>query len=121
MLHESVICGQLGVLKELLAVLATTTDKTAIGQSNNLKQTPLHLAAATNRADMISVLLEHGCPVDAVDQRGNTAVHIAARNGFVQSLEAMVEAGGEDLARIFNRANFDGWFLLGLACVSTCT
>lgn len=109
-LHESIIYGQVQALKDFLAVLDTMTDKTTFAQMNNLKQTPLHLAAATDGAEMVRLLLQYGCPLSAVDRHGNTALHIAARDGFISSLEALVEADSDALALSINKANFDGQF-----------
>ncbi|KAH8098427.1 hypothetical protein JL720_1370 [Aureococcus anophagefferens] len=46
-------------------------------------------AAADARA-----ALRDGCPVDALDDNGLTALHLAAFNGVAEVVEALVEAGG---------------------------
>ncbi|KAH8074052.1 hypothetical protein JL721_2611 [Aureococcus anophagefferens] len=54
----------------------------------------------TRRADMsraaadARAALRDGCPVDALDDNGLTALHLAAFNGVAEVVEALVEAGG---------------------------
>lgn len=38
------------------------------------RQTGLHIAAANNRASIISVLLENGVDPDATDEKGNNGI-----------------------------------------------
>lgn len=38
------------------------------------RQTGLHIAAANNRASIVSVLLENGVDPDAMDEKGNNGI-----------------------------------------------
>ncbi|KAH8062167.1 hypothetical protein JL722_3077 [Aureococcus anophagefferens] len=40
--------------------------------------------------------LRDGCPVDALDDNGLTALHLAAFNGVAEVVDALVDAGGPD-------------------------
>ena len=52
--------------------------------------TPLHQAALKGHKDLVSVLLDAGCPIDVVDSEGGNALHNAAGAGNV---EVLIERG----------------------------
>ena len=43
----------------------------------------------------MNLLLQAGATVDAVNNDGNTALHEAARNGEIQVVEALLNAGAD--------------------------
>ena len=61
---------------------------------NNLGNTALHLAAAYCRLDVIRFLLEAGCPVNATNCRGETALNLALHDGFMEVVPLLQAAGG---------------------------
>jgi len=73
---------------------------------------PLHIAASLNRADLITLLLDHGAPIDAVVQeelprgasrRANpyrrAALHEAAKKGKVECVRLLLERGADPTVR----------------------
>jgi hypothetical protein len=75
---------------------------------------PLAEAAESDRlaeADEIAaILLAQGVPVSATNNRGETALHAAARNGNTRLIERLIEAGADLMAR-----DTSGWRPLELA------
>ena len=52
--------------------------------------TPLHVAAANGKLFAVQTLLENNANVTAVDNEGNTPIHLAAISGFDDVLEELV-------------------------------
>ena len=52
-----------------------------------------HLAVLAGWTDVASALIERGCEVDAVDERGDTPLHLAVRRRHVESVRLLVESG----------------------------
>ena len=57
--------------------------------------TALHCAAGTDRADLTSLLLDHGAAVDSLDQERNTPLHWAARRLSMATARLLVERGAD--------------------------
>lgn len=62
--------------------------------------TPLMFAAKSGNTGLVSYLLEKGCPVDEMDNPGNTALTFAflAQTGRMETIEALLDAGADPLA-----------------------
>lgn len=56
-------------------------------------QTALHRAARHNKGTTISRLLSRGADISAVDNKGRTALHIAAARGHVGCAQILVDSG----------------------------
>jgi ankyrin repeat protein len=83
-LHHAVQKGH-GDIIDLLA------GKTDLVQKDAQGQTVLHLAVAGGDDATVKVLLKHGAPIDAIDDRGNTARDVAvayANIGVINILDA---------------------------------
>lgn len=61
----------------------------------------LHVAAANNRTDEISMLISNkqGGPLDCKDKEGRTPLYLAANQGFEESVKVLVRAGANVDAR----------------------
>lgn len=61
----------------------------------------LHVAAANNRTDEISMLIinKQGGPLDCKDKEGRTPLYLAANQGFEESVKVLVRAGANVDAR----------------------
>ncbi|CAH0695625.1 unnamed protein product [Spodoptera exigua] len=53
----------------------------------------LHWAADRNATEALKAALEGGCPVDAADECGQTALHYAATCGHIESTTILLKAG----------------------------
>lgn len=63
--------------------------------------TDLHVAAANNRTDEISILISNkeGGPLDCKDKEGRTPLYLAANEGFDECVRVLVRAGANVDAR----------------------
>ncbi|MBN2133300.1 MAG: ankyrin repeat domain-containing protein [Sedimentisphaerales bacterium] len=62
-------------------------------------RTPLHLAAAAGRVEMIRLLCERGAAVDMADERGATPLHLAASFGRAEAVAGLLAGGAYANAR----------------------
>jgi len=62
---------------------------------------PLHLAAITDQADAVTLLLQYGAPVHQTDQEGLkvTPLHAAAAGGAMKCARVLLDAGADVNAR----------------------
>ena len=92
-LHFAASRGNVGVLSYLLRRVSSE----GLEQKDIQGRTPFHYAAESSRAaEVIDMLVGRGCNIHAVDDRGRTALHWAARwNDFkaVKKLIAIGEGG----------------------------
>ncbi|CAG5115239.1 unnamed protein product [Candidula unifasciata] len=86
-LHLSIINGYKSYSR-LLINLAPDFD--CLNLSNNLRQTPLHLAVLTRQPDIVRRLVCAGAAVLAQDQQGNTPLHLACGLGDKQSVKHLL-------------------------------
>lgn len=64
--------------------------------------TPLHLAAALDRPNMIGLLLTHGAWIDAPSAGGFTPLHWAAAENATNALKRLIESGADMAAETDN-------------------
>lgn len=57
------------------------------------ERTPLHEAAALNRAEIMKLLIERGADVDARDENGATPLHLAATRRSIDAIDILLDAG----------------------------
>lgn len=57
-------------------------------------RTPMHLAAARGRTDVLEFLWSKAADLDAEDEDGRTPLHLAAANGHVECVRLLVDRGG---------------------------
>lgn len=65
--------------------------------------TLLHRAVARGNETIVSFLLSHGVSIDATDENGNTALHVASRLGLETIAQVLVEFGA--MMNLVNRDN----------------
>ncbi|CAB1350814.1 unnamed protein product [Coregonus sp. 'balchen'] len=60
------------------------------------RETPLHIAARVKEGEKVAeMLLKSGADVNAEQENGETAMHVAARHGGLQMMKALIEEGGD--------------------------
>lgn len=90
-LHMAAARGSVDIARLLIDAGA----ETGTGQG---KAHPLHLAAEFDHAAVAALLLEHGAKADVRDSRSNTALLIAAKSGYADVVEVLLQAGADPLA-----------------------
>ncbi|XP_028298352.1 nuclear factor of kappa light polypeptide gene enhancer in B-cells inhibitor, alpha b [Gouania willdenowi] len=89
-----------------------------LNTQNDLRQTPLHLAVITNQPDVCLSLLTSGCDITLVDNRGDTALHIACRHGNLHCFSVITQnCHPEQLHTAMASCNYNGQNCLHLASV----
>lgn len=68
---------------------------TDLTQSDEMDQTPLHLAASLGCDDMMPLILQQGAVVDALDSQRRTPFHLAATRRSFASVEVLLAAGAD--------------------------
>ncbi|KAI7798397.1 transient receptor potential cation channel [Triplophysa rosa] len=60
------------------------------------QETPLHIAARVKDGERVAeMLLKSGADVNAEQENGETALHVAARHGSLQVMRALIQEGGD--------------------------
>ena len=57
------------------------------------KGTPLHQAVQNGNKELLSTLLDKGCPIDVVDSKGRNLLHWAATHGQMKMLQFLINRG----------------------------
>uniref|UniRef100_A0A0B7AW47 Uncharacterized protein n=1 Tax=Arion vulgaris TaxID=1028688 RepID=A0A0B7AW47_9EUPU len=78
-LHLSIIHG---IAEVTMQIIGLAPDWDWLNQTNNLLQTPLHIAVITRQLLVVRRLMCAGASVDVRDQMGNTPLHNACRLGY---------------------------------------
>lgn len=98
-LHQAVRAHDIVTLEALLeshtgSALNATDEEGGI--------TPLHLAAATDQADIVTLLTSRGADVNATSGTGFTPLHWAASRDAVTAIQALLKAGADLNAKAQN-------------------
>ena len=107
-LHVASACSKLEAVRELLRLGAKVSMTVVAGTVG----TPLHQAAMKGHKEIVSVLLDAGCPIDVVDIEGRSALYYAAAGGAVELVGVLIERGLD-----VNRKANDGLTPLHVASV----
>ena len=67
---------------------------------SNSQLTPLQIAAASNKAMVVSSLTSHGADVNARDLLGYTPLMIASYRGYADVVAALLDAGADKTLKI---------------------
>ena len=104
-IHMAVEHAGIGIVKLLLEYMSNKPllNKADINAVNRSGQTPLHLAALRNKADILRFLAR--CPdLDDIDPRdllgGQTPLYLAARNGHYEIAETLIAHGADTSLRM---------------------
>ena len=88
-LHLAAFFGRTATV-ELLLEAGAASDLLAHNHQANL---PLHAATAARRVKVVTVLLRHGCDVNARTEGGWTPLHLAAHGGYTELVDLSIEHG----------------------------
>ncbi|XP_064619297.1 NF-kappa-B inhibitor cactus-like isoform X2 [Lineus longissimus] len=79
------------LLKAIVCIIGFACSPCQLDIVNDMQQSPLILAAMTRQARVVRALLIAGADLLLPDRHGNSALHIASRNGDLQTLEALAK------------------------------
>jgi ankyrin repeat protein len=66
-------------------------DDVDVKERDKWNRTALHIAASCGCADIVEILLNKGCPIDALDSDGYTALHRAVLNGHGEVVKLLLD------------------------------
>ncbi|XP_056659122.1 nuclear factor NF-kappa-B p105 subunit isoform X4 [Monodelphis domestica] len=90
-LHLAIIHLHAELVRNLLEVISGLLSDDIINMRNDLYQTPLHLAVITKQEDVVEDLLRAGADVSLLDRLGNSALHLAAKEGDDKILNILLK------------------------------
>ena len=116
LIHTAVVSREEPVATALIDLVQCHSKCLDIG--NKLFQTPLHLAVLTRQRKIVQTLVSKGCDLMMRDQQGNTALHIACRDGSEKLVKDIVGSLSDSVDKrkeLFNIRNCEGLTCLHLA------
>ena len=99
-LHYAAVCGQL----ESVCTLLRLGGRESMTKVAGTRGTPLHQAVERGHKDIVSLLLNEGCPINVVDNKGRSVLHFAAQHGQIHMIEMLKEKGLD-----VNIGDDEGW------------
>ncbi|MGH0177961.1 UNVERIFIED_CONTAM: hypothetical protein FKN15_018633 [Acipenser sinensis] len=102
--------------KNLIEVISSIPGEDVINMRNDLYQTPLHLAVITQQADTVEALLKANADLSLADRHGNTALHLAAKQGESKILSLLLQR--QEAAGLIKLPNSEGLSALHLAVLA---
>ncbi|XP_039615162.1 nuclear factor NF-kappa-B p105 subunit-like [Polypterus senegalus] len=115
-LHLGVIHSKSEAVKNLADVLAGIPGEDVINMRNDLYQTPLHLAVITEQLTVVESLLKAKADVSLTDRNGNTALHLAAKEGQAAILGHLLQY--KEVKLLLNQPNSNGLYPIHLAVLA---
>nr|XP_015200704.1 PREDICTED: nuclear factor NF-kappa-B p105 subunit isoform X1 [Lepisosteus oculatus]XP_015200705.1 PREDICTED: nuclear factor NF-kappa-B p105 subunit isoform X1 [Lepisosteus oculatus]XP_015200706.1 PREDICTED: nuclear factor NF-kappa-B p105 subunit isoform X1 [Lepisosteus oculatus]XP_015200707.1 PREDICTED: nuclear factor NF-kappa-B p105 subunit isoform X1 [Lepisosteus oculatus] len=115
-LHLGVIHSRTDAVKSLAEVISALPGDDVLSMRNDLYQTPLHLAVITKQAEAVEALLKAGANMSLTDRHGNTALHLAAKEGEGKILNLLLEH--KDAAELIDLPNAAGFHAIHLAVLA---
>lgn len=91
-LYHAAKSDKVGAIDALVAAGANVHAK---ARTHAPTVTPLHAATLSDTVDAISALVRHGADLTSTDDRGKTALQLAADEGSLNSLNALVAMGAD--------------------------
>ncbi|XP_033891205.3 nuclear factor NF-kappa-B p105 subunit-like isoform X2 [Acipenser ruthenus] len=115
-LHLGVLHHRSETAKNLVEVISSIPGEDVINMRNDLYQTPLHLAVITQQADTVEALLKANADLSLADRHGNTALHLAAKQGESKILSLLLQR--QEAAGLIKHPNSEGLSALHLAVLA---
>ncbi|XP_067661174.1 serine/threonine-protein phosphatase 6 regulatory ankyrin repeat subunit B-like isoform X2 [Haliotis asinina] len=91
------LCEACHVNARDIALLLLSSGASVNAPSKSLAKQPLHFACDTteDRVNLIECLLEAGCDINAQDEDGNTALHLACTHSNVEATRLLLSSGAD--------------------------
>ncbi|XP_055484171.1 nuclear factor NF-kappa-B p105 subunit [Psammomys obesus] len=115
-LHLAIIHLHAQLVRDLLEVTSGLISDDIINMRNDLYQTPLHLAVITKQEDVVEDLLRVGADMSLLDRWGNSALHLAAKEGHDKILSVLLKS--RKAALLIDRPNGEGLNAIHIAVMS---
>ncbi|XP_063116628.1 nuclear factor NF-kappa-B p105 subunit isoform X2 [Cavia porcellus] len=115
-LHLAVIHLHAQLVRDLLQVTSGLISEDIINMRNDLYQTPLHLAVITKQEDVVEDLLQAGADLSLLDRLGNSALHLAAKEGQDKILSVLLKH--RKAALLMDQPNGEGLNAIHIAVTS---
>jgi ankyrin repeat protein len=93
LLHHAILCGSAGAVQTLLASGADSEAPVKTSRSNRSR--PVHLAARLGQPEILRMLVDRGCDVNARAEAGDTAAILCSRHKREDCLGVLVSAGAD--------------------------
>lgn len=106
-------CRYMSSIKTIRALLDSVPDIANYGSTEDV--TPLHIACAQGKNDVIQLLLDYGAIIDVQDFDGDTPLHDAALATQFDTVTLLLHAGADP--EIKNESNYSAFHL---ACYKGC-
>ncbi|XP_061842997.1 NF-kappa-B inhibitor alpha-like [Nerophis lumbriciformis] len=92
-------------------------DHPFLNVQNHQRQTALHLAVITEQPQLVERLLKAGCDPRLADDGGNTALHIACKQGSLACFGVITQHCQRHLGYLLSFPNYAGHYCLHLASI----
>lgn len=115
-LHLAVIHLHPQLVRDLLQVTSGLISEDIINMRNDLYQTPLHLAVITKQEGVVEDLLQAGADLSLLDRLGNSALHLAAKEGQDKILSILLKH--QKAALLVDQPNREGLSAIHVAVTS---
>jgi ankyrin repeat protein len=93
LLHHAILCGSAGAVQTLLA--AGADPEAPVKTSRSLRPRPVHLAVRLGQPDILQILVDRGCDVNARAEGGDTPAILCSRHKREDCLRILVSAGAD--------------------------
>ena len=114
MLHNAILAERLDVV---MYILQMVNDEHELNIVNKYRQTPLHLAVLGNIPELVGLLVIKGASTTCRDKQGNSPLHLACLNGFLECVKALTMSTGESSKENISTELLKARNYEGLTCV----
>ncbi|XP_064633189.1 ankyrin-2-like [Lineus longissimus] len=88
-IHQAAEFGHVKILKMLIHAGASVNITQSYEGRSGI--TPLHCAALTGKADVVPILIEAKCDINAQTAEGLSALHLAVKGGYMETAKTLID------------------------------